>query len=36
MPIMDEMDHCMEMEKLDGEAVDAVDALLDQLDDGLI
>jgi hypothetical protein len=36
MPIMDEMDHCMEMRKLDGEAVDAADALLDQLDNGLI
>lgn len=36
MPIMDEMDHCMEMRKLDGAAVDAADALLDQLDNGLI
>jgi molecular chaperone GrpE (heat shock protein) len=36
MPIMNKMEHCMEMEKLDEEAVDAVDALLDQLDNGLI
>ena len=35
MPIMDKMEHCMEMNKLDEEVVDAVDALLDQLDNGL-
>ena len=35
MLIMDEMEHCMEMEELDEEAVDAVDALSDQLDNGL-
>jgi len=35
MPIMDKMEHCMKMNKLDEEVVDAVDALLDQLDNGL-
>jgi hypothetical protein len=35
MPIMDKMEHCMEMNKWDEEVVDAVDALLDQLDNGL-
>ena len=35
MPIMDKMEHCMEMNKLDEEVVDAVDALLDRLDNVL-